>query len=91
MALLDAQALALALEQAGGVAEALELYARLRRRHVRLFQALSLLFTPFYQSDSRLLPVLRDRLVAPTSRWLGVRRLVAAAVAGTLVDPLRRA
>ena len=91
MALLDAQALALALEQAGGVAEALELYARLRRRHVRLFQALSLLFTPFYQSDSRVLPVLRDRVVAPTSRWPVLRRLVAAAVAGTLVDPLRRA
>ena len=43
-------------------------YARLRRLHVRLYQALSVVFTPFYQSDSLLLPLIRDQFVAPLSR-----------------------
>ena len=57
MALLDAKALALALETAPDVASALARYVALRRAHVRLYQALSLLLTPLYQSDSRRLAV----------------------------------
>ena len=87
MALLDAAALAHALRQASDMDAALAAYVRRRRWHVRLFQALSLAFTPFYQSDSVLLPLLRDRLVATVAKLPPAPQLLAAIVAGTLIDP----
>jgi 2-polyprenyl-6-methoxyphenol hydroxylase-like FAD-dependent oxidoreductase len=59
----------------------------MRRRHVRVFQALSYAFTPFYQSDSTILPLIRDRLVATVARIAPAPQLLASMVAGTLVDP----
>ncbi|MBL8894593.1 MAG: FAD-dependent monooxygenase [Rhizobiales bacterium] len=88
MALLDVAALAQALEDHDDLATALSGYARLRRLHVRLYQALSVGFTPFYQSDSRILPLIRDQLVSPLSRMPGATRLLAGIVAGLMVDPL---
>lgn len=90
MALLDVAALAQAFEEGNDLAEALAGYARLRRLHVRLYQALSVVFTPFYQSDSAILPLLRDQLVAPLSRLPFVSRLLAEIVAGRLGRPGRR-
>lgn len=90
MALLDAWALARSIERSASLGDALSLYARARRRHVRLYQALSAVFTPFYQSDSMVLAVLRDQLFAPATRLPGVPRLLANLVAGTLGDPLER-
>jgi 2-polyprenyl-6-methoxyphenol hydroxylase-like FAD-dependent oxidoreductase len=87
MALLDARALAYALETSGDIEAALETYAAARRWHVRVFQALSWMFTPFYQSDSTLLPLLRDRLVATVARVPPAPQILASMVAGTLVDP----
>jgi 2-polyprenyl-6-methoxyphenol hydroxylase-like FAD-dependent oxidoreductase len=87
MALLDAAALSCALAQATDVDAALAAYVRMRRWHVRIFQALSAMFTPFYQSDSALLPFVRDRLVALLARVPPGPQLLAAMVAGTLVDP----
>ncbi|MFL9926812.1 NAD(P)/FAD-dependent oxidoreductase [Herbaspirillum lusitanum] len=87
MALLDARALSHALAQEADVGTALSRYAASRRRHVRSFQMLSLAFTPFYQSDSRLLPWIRDRLVAPLSALPPAPQILAAMVAGTLIDP----
>ncbi|MBT1156167.1 FAD-dependent monooxygenase [Aminobacter anthyllidis] len=87
MALLDAAALAHALRQSSDVDAALVAYVRARRWHIRLFQALSLAFTPFYQSDSVLLPFLRDRLVATVAKLPPAPQLLAAIVAGTLIDP----
>jgi 2-polyprenyl-6-methoxyphenol hydroxylase-like FAD-dependent oxidoreductase len=84
MALMDVMALADAMEKSSTVAEALEAYAKARRFHVRLYQAMSAVFTPFYQSDSNLLPVFRDWLVAPMTRIPGVPRLLANIVAGRL-------
>ena len=89
MALLDARALALALRRANGVAEALEHYARLRRWHVRLYQFLSRALTPFYQSDSVVLPVVRDLAVAYVARVPPVPQLLALLVAGQLLDPVK--
>lgn len=89
MALLDAAALAYALAGAASVEEALDAYARSRRRHVRLFQALSLALTPFYQSDSTVLPFVRDRLVATVARIPPAPQILASIVAGTLIDPFR--
>jgi len=68
MALLDAAALAHALSSARSVEEALASYAAARRNHVRLFQLLSYVFTPFYQSDSRAIAWLRDRWSRPSQR-----------------------
>lgn len=87
MALLDAAALAHALRTQPDAPAALAAYVRARRRHVRLFQTLSRLFTPFYQSDSALLPFIRDRVVALLARVPPAPRLLAATVAGTLTDP----
>jgi 2-polyprenyl-6-methoxyphenol hydroxylase-like FAD-dependent oxidoreductase len=59
-ALLDALALADALDATGDVAQALASYAHIRRRHVRFYQLASAAMTPFFQSDSRVLADLRD-------------------------------
>jgi 2-polyprenyl-6-methoxyphenol hydroxylase-like FAD-dependent oxidoreductase len=82
MALLDSQALRMALRSAGGLQEALAAYASKRRRQMVYYQALSRGFTPFYQSDSRILPPLRDYIIAPATRIPLVRWVVAASVAG---------
>lgn len=89
MALLDAAALAAALERAEGEV-ALRLYAAARRWHVRAYQAMSWLFTPQYQSDSRVLPVLRDRLLYPLSRVPPVPAVLSRLVRGDLLPPLGR-
>ncbi len=91
MALLDAAALGHALRNAGDIADALASYAKARRFHVRLFQALSYLLTPFYQSDSTLVPFLRDTLVSTVARVPPVPRVLAAMVSGMLGQPLKGA
>ncbi|WP_199553289.1 FAD-dependent oxidoreductase [Sandaracinobacteroides hominis] len=89
MALLDAWALAMGLESAATVDEAVATAVRLRRRHVLLYQWLTNLFTPVYQSDSRLLPFVRDRLVGPVSRLWPATFIQAAMVSGLVGNPLK--
>lgn len=86
----DAAALSHALARASGVDEALGIYARARPWHVRIFHALSLSLTPFYQSDSATLPFVRDRMVAALVRVPPGPQFLAAMVAGTVIDPFRR-
>jgi 2-polyprenyl-6-methoxyphenol hydroxylase-like FAD-dependent oxidoreductase len=88
MALLDAWALAKGLREAPDPERGLARAVSLRRFHVRLYQALSALFTPAYQSDSRLLPFIRDRIVPPFGRRWPATRIQAAMVAGTFGGPL---
>ena len=89
MALLDALALAIALRSPdGALDDLLADYAAMRRWHVRAYQGMSALFTPMYQSGSRRLPVLRDRLLAPCSTLPLVRGLLTHLVAGTMIPPL---
>jgi 2-polyprenyl-6-methoxyphenol hydroxylase-like FAD-dependent oxidoreductase len=89
MALLDAWALALAIDaHPRDLPDALGAFVRARRWHLALYQGLSRLFTPQYQSDSRLLPPLRDHLLAPLSRVPPLPRVLSALVAGRLVPPL---
>lgn len=90
MALLDAYALTKALEEQASVEAALVDYQQLRRLHVGLYQLMTWLFTPVYQSDARLLPVLRDRLAAPLSRIPPAPMLLAAMVSGAIGRPLKR-
>jgi 2-polyprenyl-6-methoxyphenol hydroxylase-like FAD-dependent oxidoreductase len=87
MALLDARALYHALETGRDVTDVLERYAKARRWHMRLFQALSAAFTPFYQSDSAALAFIRDRLVSTIARIPPAPRFLASMVAGTVIDP----
>ena len=90
-ALLDAYALSLSLHKAdGNVERALRHYQKMRKGHVRLFQMMSFLFTPVYQSDSQILPWLRDWLAAPISRiWPGPAFL-SAMVSGAVGAPLKK-
>lgn len=89
MALLDAEAMCRALERARGDVElALRWYAQARRWHVRVYQIMSWMFTPQYQSDSQLLPVLRDRLLFPLSRIAPVPSVLTRLVSGTMLPPL---
>lgn len=87
MALLDAYALSLALRREP-VEDALPAYAAMRRWHRRGYQAMSRLLTPMYQSHSRALPWLRNALLAPSSRFPGIRSVLTHVVAGTVIPPL---
>lgn len=88
MALLDAFALTRALAANDDLTNALEHYARMRRWRVRIFQWASAIFTPFYQSDSRVPPWLRDQITAPLSRLPIADALLARLVSGMTVPPL---
>ncbi len=89
MALLDALALIQAVDRAEGhVPVALQWYAEARRWHVRSYQAISHLFTPQYQSDSRVLPWLRDRILFPLSQVPPLPRLLTRLVCGDLLAPM---
>ncbi len=89
MALLDAWALARGLREARDLPGALTMAVALRSDHVRLFQALSILFTPAYQSDGQALPFVRDRVVAPFIDWWPATTIQAAMVTGLMGYPLR--
>lgn len=89
MALLDAWALAQGLAETDGVDQGVERAITLRRRHVRIYQWLTALFTPVYQSDGRVLPFIRDRLVGPLSKLWPATTIQAAMVSGLVADPLR--
>ncbi|MBX3653774.1 MAG: FAD-dependent monooxygenase [Ramlibacter sp.] len=74
LALLDAVALADCLGPAGGPTApplplALARYTACRRRHLHYYGQASRWLTPLFQSDLRLLPWLRDRLMARSLRW----------------------
>ncbi|KQM81116.1 glutamate synthase [Sphingomonas sp. Leaf23] len=89
MALLDAWAVARALRRASDIPAALADAVAMRRRHVHLYQALTALFTPVYQSDSRVLPFVRDRIVGPLSKLWPATRIQAAMVSGLIGSPMR--
>jgi 2-polyprenyl-6-methoxyphenol hydroxylase-like FAD-dependent oxidoreductase len=89
MALMDSWALAKALREERDLPSALAAAVRMRRDHVRLYQLLSALFTPAYQSDSLFLPWLRDRIVGPLARIWPATSLQAAMVAGTVGWPMK--
>lgn len=88
MALLDAWALVEALEKADSIGEAQHRFIQMRSSHVRIYQWLTALFTPVYQSDSRALPFIRDRLVGPLSKFWPASWIQAAMVSGLIGDPL---
>ena len=86
MAMLDAWALALAIKRFP-LSEALQHFERARRWHVRIYQAMSWAFTPQYQSDSRVLPILRDRVLYPVSAIPPIPKILTRLVCGDLIPP----
>ena len=87
MALLDAWALAKALGEDGPLDARLAAAAGLRRPHVQLYQWLTALFTPAYQSDSVWPALIRDVVLAPLSRVPPGPWVQANMVAGLTGDP----
>ncbi len=69
LALLDATTLAACMAQYEDIAQALANYSARRRRHLHFYSQASRLLTPVFQSDQILLPWLRDRFMAASSRW----------------------
>ena len=84
MALLDAYALSLALANLP-VEKALPAFYKARRWHVGAYQLMSKVFTPMYQSDSKILPIIRDRLMYPASRLPPMQKLLTQLVSGTML------
>lgn len=68
MALLDAQALGIAVAQEKDVDAALMTYARERRAHVPIYQFISRWLTPLFQSDHDTVARLRDAFFGPLGR-----------------------
>jgi salicylate hydroxylase len=89
MALLDATSLAFALQGQASLEEAIARHVRQRQLHVLLYQTLSVTLTPFYQSDSKILPLLRDTLIGPTTGLPLIRSVVSRLVTGDFLDPLK--
>ncbi|MBO9576751.1 MAG: FAD-dependent monooxygenase [Sphingobium sp.] len=90
MALLDAWALNLGLASDGTLAERLDCAIALRRSHVLLYQWMTAVFTPVYQSDSRIIPWARDWLIGPISKLWPATAIQAALVSGLVGNPLRK-
>ena len=89
MALLDAFALAKSLRETNDLQEALDRTVARRRRHIHLYQGMSLLFTPVYQSDSKTLPWLRDRIAGPIAKLWPATAILANTVSGLIGTPLK--
>ncbi len=68
LALIDACCLAQCLDQNASVETALAHYARLRRAHTRFYGYASRILTPFFQSDSKMAPQVRDAIFDPMSK-----------------------
>ncbi len=90
MALLDAWALSMALCGGEPLERRLERAVALRRSHVALYQRLTALFTPAYQSDSIWPALLRDVALAPLSRVGPGPRIQADMVSGLTGGPLAK-
>ena len=88
MALLDAWALAAGLREGRTIADGLRLARSWRSGHVALYQAVTALFTPLYQSDRAWHAVVRDRILAPLSRVPPITRIQAALMSGLFGWPL---
>lgn len=88
MALLDAWSLAQGIKHGRTLEEKLRLAISWRRDHVWLYQWVTALFTPLYQSNTSWHPMLRDRLLAPLSKTWPATRIQAQLMSGLFGYPL---
>ena len=89
MALLDAWGLALGLSYGRTLREQLRLAVSWRHDHVWLYQWVTKLFTPMYQSDTNWHPMLRDRLLASLSQIWPISKVQAQLMSGLFGFPLQ--
>ncbi|TAJ96605.1 MAG: FAD-dependent monooxygenase [Reyranella sp.] len=82
LGLLDAHALARSLAEAGDLAQAMELFSRRRGASNRFYRSASHLLTPFFQSDSVPLAILRDLLLRQACQTPIVRPMLTGVLAG---------
>ena len=83
MALLDAQSLAAALALHTDLAQALHAHARMRRRHLQVYQHMSRWLTPLFQSQHDHLAQLRDLAFGPLGRLPLARGQMLRILTGT--------
>lgn len=88
MALLDAQALATAIDESEHLSAALSAFDAARRDHLDFYQPVNRLATPFFQSDHAPLGWFRDLALAQVSRVPLLRRQQALTMAGLKTGPL---
>lgn len=88
MAMLDAYVLAQMIAE-HPLKEALPAYAKSRRNHVRLYQLMSWALTPMYQSDSKIMPWLRDWILAPLSYLRPFRWMLSKIGSGNFIAPIK--
>lgn len=82
LALTDASAFATSLAGSDSIDQAIADFHRKRRWLIRYYSALSRFLTPFFQSDSRLLPFGRDLTLPLLWRTPGIRGLMLRTLAG---------
>lgn len=90
LGLADALTLARCIEESPTLAEALQTYVAMRRRHVRFYQWASRWLTPFFQSDSRMAGRVRDLAFGPMGRLPYLRGEMLATLAGIKTGLLTR-
>lgn len=83
LGLLDAHALASAIGETGELTSALALFGRRRDGPVRFYRQASHLLTPFFQSHSGALGLLRDAFMGMSCHLPGMRGLMGSTLAGT--------
>ncbi len=88
MALLDAYALAVALEVLP-LGRALPAYHAARRRHLLFYQTVSRFLTPLYQSAHPMPALIRNRLLSPLARVWPMPAVLTRLVSGDLIAPVR--
>ncbi len=88
MALLDAWSLARGLAEGRTLEEKLRLAISWRSDHVWLYQWVTKLFTPLYQSSTDWHPALRDKLLAPLSKVWPASAIQAQLMSGLFGFPL---
>lgn len=82
LGLLDAHALGRSLAEASDLAQAMELFASRRGPPSRFYRSASNLLTPFFQSDSIPLAILRDLALRQACQTPIVRPMMAGVLAG---------
>jgi 2-polyprenyl-6-methoxyphenol hydroxylase-like FAD-dependent oxidoreductase len=82
LALIDAYMLAREIERSADVPAALARYGRARRRQLRFYAWLTLVMTPFFQSDGHAIGILRDLGLPVVERLPYVRHRILLAMAG---------
>ncbi len=88
MAMLDAWSLARGMEEGRTLNEKLRLALSWRRDHMWLYQWVTALFTPLYQSSTAWHPAIRDRLLAPLSKIWPASAIQAQLMSGLFGFPL---